>query len=73
MLLKAHRMGFSYIQVPVHHYPRRAGMPTGNNLGVIIKAVRETFVLLKLTWKERVRTSSMVRFGFTLASSYTGK
>lgn len=45
LLLKAHRAGFSYKQVGVHHYPRQAGSPSGNNLSVIIKAVVDTFRL----------------------------
>lgn len=45
LLLKAYHAGFHYEQVGVTHYERRFGNPTGSNLGVIFKAVRETFML----------------------------
>lgn len=41
-LAKVKRAGFKYQQVGVHHYPRTAGKSTGDNLGVIGRAVRET-------------------------------
>lgn len=47
MLLKAHRAGFTYAQVGVNHYQRRIGSPTGSNLKVITKAIKDTFQLQK--------------------------
>jgi glycosyltransferase involved in cell wall biosynthesis len=51
-LLKAHRAGFIYSQVGVHHYDRLAGSATGSNLGVIWKAIVDTFVLRKVLFKQ---------------------
>ncbi len=48
LLLKAKMTGFEMVQVPVSHYPRKYGNPTGNNLSVIIRAIRETIALQKL-------------------------
>ncbi len=48
MLLKAYQAGFSFTQIGVSHYPRLAGKSTGSNIRVILKAVRDTFVLRKL-------------------------
>jgi glycosyltransferase involved in cell wall biosynthesis len=45
MLAKFVRMGITMYQVPVQHYPRRAGKATGANLGVILNAFRELFRL----------------------------
>lgn len=47
-ILKIHRKGYKIKQIGVHHYPRVAGNPTGSNIGVIAKAVRETFKLRKM-------------------------
>lgn len=47
-LLKAYLAGFKFRQLGVHHYERRIGKPTGNNLKVIFKAVRDTFVLMRI-------------------------
>ena len=41
LLAKFVRMGIVMAQVPVGHYPRRAGKATGANLGVIFHAFRE--------------------------------
>jgi glycosyltransferase involved in cell wall biosynthesis len=45
MLAKFVRMGVTMYQVPVQHYPRRAGKATGAKLGVILNAFRELFRL----------------------------
>lgn len=45
LLAKVKRAGFRYAQVGVHHYPRTAGKSTGDNLGVISRAVRETLAI----------------------------
>ncbi len=41
MLVKLSRLGVPFVQVPVHHYPRRHGSATGANLKVILHAFRE--------------------------------
>lgn len=46
-LMKAHRSKCRIKEVPVNHFLRRAGKPTGANIGVIIKAFKELFVLKK--------------------------
>ncbi|MBI4039698.1 glycosyltransferase family 2 protein [Candidatus Daviesbacteria bacterium] len=48
LLAKAQRAHFKIVEVPVHHYPRMAGHPTGANIQVILRAFRE---LIKL-WGE---------------------
>ena len=45
ILAGAARRGARIAQVGVHHYPRTAGRPTGGNLSVIARAVRELFRL----------------------------
>ncbi len=47
VLARAKRLGYSIGQVPVHHYPRTAGEQTGANLGVILRAFKELFLLRK--------------------------
>jgi glycosyltransferase involved in cell wall biosynthesis len=41
ILLRARAAGHRIREVPVRHYPRKAGAPTGANLAVIRKAFRE--------------------------------
>jgi hypothetical protein len=43
------RGGVTITEVPVNHYPRSAGKPTGANLNVILKAFRE----LPIVWQYR--------------------
>ena len=50
MQAKLRRQGATLMQVGVHHYPRVAGTPTGGNLKVILKAMRD---ILILWWKMR--------------------
>ncbi len=50
ILVQAMRMGFKIKQVPVTHFERRAGAPTGARLRVIVKAFRE---LARLHFKLR--------------------
>lgn len=38
LLLKARKFGFKIVEIPVTHYPRRKGTPTGRKLNVIIKS-----------------------------------
>jgi glycosyltransferase involved in cell wall biosynthesis len=45
ILAMAARKGYSITQVGVHHYPRRAGRPTGASPRVILKAFYELFKL----------------------------
>lgn len=45
LLLRAKAKGFAIVEVPVDHYPRRAGAPTGARLGVIARAFREMWRL----------------------------
>lgn len=45
LLIRSRHAGLSIAEVPVHHYPRRAGEQTGANLRVIIKAFRDLFAL----------------------------
>ncbi len=45
LLLRARAAGYSFVEVPVDHFPRRAGSPTGARLGVIGKAFREMWHL----------------------------
>lgn len=45
-LLKAHRAGFKIKQVGVNHYKRQFGVATGNNMKVILRAIKDTFVLI---------------------------
>jgi glycosyltransferase involved in cell wall biosynthesis len=47
ILLKAYRSNFRIKQIGVSHYSRMSGKPTGNNLKVISRAVRDTFILQK--------------------------
>ena len=44
-LVRATRGGYSYLELPVHHYPRLYGKQTGGNAKVIIKALRESIAL----------------------------
>jgi glycosyltransferase involved in cell wall biosynthesis len=44
-LIKARRLGFRVRELPVSHYPRTAGSPTGARLSVIVRAFVELFHL----------------------------
>jgi glycosyltransferase involved in cell wall biosynthesis len=44
-LIKARRLGFHVKEMPVGHYPRTAGSPTGARPGVILRAFSELFRL----------------------------
>ncbi len=48
LLIKAKKTGARIAQVPVSHYPRRVGSPTGANLKVIFKAFYDIVAL----WRE---------------------
>jgi glycosyltransferase involved in cell wall biosynthesis len=45
ILVRARAEGFTLVQVPVSHYPRQAGRPTGANPRVIARAFRELWGL----------------------------
>lgn len=44
-LIKARRLGFRIREVPVSHYPRQAGSPTGAKPKVIVRALRDLILL----------------------------
>jgi glycosyltransferase involved in cell wall biosynthesis len=46
-LIKAKKHNFKIEQIPVHHYPRKAGEATGAKLNVIIKSFVDLFKLWK--------------------------
>lgn len=48
LLIKAKKAGFKISQVPVSHYPRKIGNPTGANFRVIFKAFYDIAAL----WRE---------------------
>lgn len=45
LLLKLKRTGLRFVELPVHHYPRRYGTPTGADIKVIFKAAVESLKL----------------------------
>jgi glycosyltransferase involved in cell wall biosynthesis len=45
LLIRSRNAGLKIDEVPVHHYPRRAGAQTGANLRVIVKAFWDLFSL----------------------------
>ena len=52
LLYKFKKKGIHFKQLPVSHYKRKFGSPTGNNPKVIIKAGIEAFKLyIKIKWK----------------------
>lgn len=44
-LIKSQKAGFKIVEIPVSHYPRRAGQGTGAQLNVIIKSFTDLFRL----------------------------
>lgn len=44
-LVKAKKAGFKIVEIPVTHYPRAGGQPTGRNLDVIIQSFVDLFKL----------------------------
>lgn len=44
-LIKAKKYGFKIVEIPVTHYPRKAGVGTGRNINVIIKSFIDLFKL----------------------------
>jgi glycosyltransferase involved in cell wall biosynthesis len=45
LLIKARRHGFRIVELPVSHYPRKAGQATGARPRVILRALRDLFRL----------------------------
>jgi glycosyltransferase involved in cell wall biosynthesis len=45
LLIKARRLGFGVTELPVSHFPRTRGRPTGARPAVILRAFRELFRL----------------------------
>jgi len=45
LLIRSRNAGLSIQEVPVHHFPRRAGQQTGADVRVIVKAFRDLFAL----------------------------
>ncbi|MEO8581258.1 MAG: glycosyltransferase family 2 protein [Patescibacteria group bacterium] len=45
LLYKLKKKKIRFKQLPVDHFPRRFGSPSGNNIGVILKACKEAFRL----------------------------
>jgi hypothetical protein len=50
LLIIARRKGITPVQVPVSHFPRKAGAQSGGSVRVILRAGKE---LLKLLFKKR--------------------
>jgi hypothetical protein len=48
MLARARKLRASIGEVGLHHYPRETGEPTGGNVGVILRAMRDLIAL----WRE---------------------
>lgn len=44
-LIKAKKSGFKIVEIPITHYPRAGGNPTGRNLNVILNSFRDLFRL----------------------------
>jgi len=64
ILVRARAAGFTLIEVPVSHYPRHAGTPSGANPRVVLKAFRELRELrsdlLMVSEKQRPRLRDRV-------------
>lgn len=52
ILAKAKAKNLRIAQVPITHYPRKFGTPSGANLSVVVRAMLETFIL---SWDIRNR------------------
>lgn len=67
ILAQARKYGFLIHQVPVTHYPRKRGRPSGANVRVIVKAFRELLLLYKklreLRKHPRVVVTAKLRLG----------
>lgn len=45
-LIKLREAGYSFIEIPVNHYPRKYGSPTGANIKVTLKMFVESYRML---------------------------
>jgi glycosyltransferase involved in cell wall biosynthesis len=45
LLVRAKKLGYTFAEVGVHHFPRKAGVPTGAKPTVILRAFKELFKL----------------------------
>lgn len=66
LLLRLIRKGYTFHQIGVKHYERSAGIATGNNMKVILKAVLDTIHLKKYFVKENV--SNLLAFAMMKSS-----
>lgn len=55
MLYKLKKNGLKFKQLPVNHYPRRWGNPTGANLKVILRAMGEAIQIYTQAKMDRLR------------------
>lgn len=44
-LIKAKKAGAKIVEIPITHYPRAGGKPTGRNLNVILQSFKDLFTL----------------------------
>lgn len=73
MQAKLRRQGASLIQVGVPHYPRVAGNPTGGNIRVILRAMRETIQLWwRMHWYTPPATATSTRPYYALGDIMAG-
>jgi glycosyltransferase involved in cell wall biosynthesis len=47
LLVKAKKQGFKFVEIGVHHYPRRFGKQTGAKLKVVVKSIVDLFRLYR--------------------------
>jgi hypothetical protein len=52
-LVRARDAGYRIVEVPVTHFPRPAGSPTGARPEVILRAFRELFRVRLAMWRGR--------------------
>jgi glycosyltransferase involved in cell wall biosynthesis len=55
LLIKLHAAGRTIAEVGVPHYPRTAGSPTGARPSVVLRAVRDFWLLRLRMWSNRTR------------------
>ena len=55
MLVKLRAAGRSVVEVGVPHYPRTAGSATGAKAAVVLRAVRDFWLLRLRLWANRTR------------------
>ncbi|MCG3178974.1 MAG: Undecaprenyl-phosphate 4-deoxy-4-formamido-L-arabinose transferase [Phycisphaerae bacterium] len=55
LMARLHRKGVRWVQVGVHHYPRKAGVQTGAKLRVILRAFADLFRLRRRLRREQTR------------------